>query len=63
MEGKQEEKNLVPILVKKAENRKEKSKGASQGFGQFWELFWSVFGELWWLIFKAKEAAEVGPIW
>ncbi|GMN73073.1 hypothetical protein TIFTF001_052119, partial [Ficus carica] len=56
-------KNLVPILAKKAGNRGKKSKGASQGFGQFWELFWPVFGELWWLIFKAKEAAKVGPIW
>ena len=41
----------------------KKSKGASQGFGQFWGLFWPVFGELWWLIFRAKEAAKVGPIW
>ncbi|GMN19435.1 hypothetical protein TIFTF001_042875, partial [Ficus carica] len=49
--------------TKKAGNRGKKSKGASQGFGQFWELFWPVFGELWWLIFKAKEAAKVGPIW
>ncbi|GMN34548.1 hypothetical protein TIFTF001_004759 [Ficus carica] len=51
------------IRAKKAGNRGKKSKGASQGFGQFWELFWPVFGELWWLIFKAKEAAKVGPIW
>ena len=54
---------MVPILAKEAENRGKKSKGTSQGFGQFWELFWPVFGELWWLIFKAKEAAKVGPIW